>query len=335
MEKSGAKERILITGINGLVGSFLARIFLTHHYRIKAIKRKNSDLSLIHDIKDKIEWHEADILDTDALEPAFNNTDMVIHCAAMVSFSKKNKKKLFEINVQGTANIVNMCLSRHVKKLCYISSIAALGKPVDHDKYIDEHTPAKKETTKKNNYAISKHLAELEIWRGKQEGLQVFVFNPSVVLGPGIPGKSSTQIFDFIKKGIRFYPTGSTNVVDVRDLARLVYLAYENNLCNQNFIINACLVSYKTLFQKTACCFKQQLPDKKLSPWMLTLIYWFMQPLNFFNKQGSPVTKEILHLSTQAPFYDNSKLTKALHYNYHNLDDTLSWTCQNIMNGKL
>jgi nucleoside-diphosphate-sugar epimerase len=119
---------IFLTGCNGLIGSFIARKLLSENHRIKALKRPAADMSLLRDVYDKITWVEGDLSDIQLMDKYLEGTDTVIHCAAMISFSSSQKEKMFRSNVEGTANIVNSALKNNVKRFCYISSIAALGR---------------------------------------------------------------------------------------------------------------------------------------------------------------------------------------------------------------
>ena len=185
-------KMVLITGATGLVGSHLALHLLENNERIRAIYRTKTSIektkSLFklygkESLFEQIEWIEADINDIPSLEIAFKGVEYVYHCAALISFDPKDEKKLRKINIEGTANIVNFCLAFNVKKLCHVSSIAALGDLMEHETLITEETiwnPEKHHS----DYAISKYGAEMEIWRGLQEGLPVVIINPGVILGP-------------------------------------------------------------------------------------------------------------------------------------------------------
>ena len=121
--------KVLITGATGLVGSATAKKFLSEKHEVFALARPDSDRSLLADIAAKITWVEGDILDLSALEKAMENMDMVVHTAAVVSFIPKERKAMYKVNVEGTANVVNVCLKLGIGKLCHVSSIAAIGRP--------------------------------------------------------------------------------------------------------------------------------------------------------------------------------------------------------------
>jgi dihydroflavonol-4-reductase len=129
---------IAVTGANGLLGSFIVRKLIEQNEPFIALKRKGSDLSLLADVQAGIRWKDADILDPVSMEEALENVSEVIHAAAMVSFNPRDSRRIFMVNVEGTRNVVNACLTGNVKKLVYISSVAALGR-LKGQTEIDEH----------------------------------------------------------------------------------------------------------------------------------------------------------------------------------------------------
>lgn len=182
---------ILVTGGTGLVGATLLLHLTENEAKVTAIYRNLSKTERVktffkHQNKsqnfDKINWIEADILDIPSLEKAFSNIDTVYHCAALISFDPKDEALLRKTNIEGTANIVNFCIDKKVKKLCHVSSIAALGDLKEHEKIVSEATEWNPEVFH-SDYAISKYGAEMEVWRGFKEGVEVVIVNPGVVFG--------------------------------------------------------------------------------------------------------------------------------------------------------
>jgi dihydroflavonol-4-reductase len=189
--------KILVTGITGLLGSYLTKE-LAVLGELHGLRRKNSELDLLGDLCDRIIWHEGDINDLASLEEAFEGVDMVVHAAGFISYYPKDKEELIRINVEGTANVVNVMLQKNIKKLIHISSVAALGR-APQVSFIDENF--KWVTSPLNTpYGTSKYLGELEVWRAAQEGLDVMVFNPSVLLGKITDRRSSTAIYNYVLK---------------------------------------------------------------------------------------------------------------------------------------
>ena len=183
---------------------------------------------------DKIEWVQADILDIEALHALFKDVEYVYHCAALISFDPKDYPRLVKINIEGTANIVNLCLEHHIKKLCYVSSIAAIGP-----------SPKGLEATEDNEwsdsnvsvYGLTKHDAELEVWRGSQEGLPVVVVNPGVVLGPGFWNSGSGTFFKYASKEKKSFIPGGTGFVTIHDVVNAMVMLMESQIVRERFIL--------------------------------------------------------------------------------------------------
>ena len=250
---------ILLTGATGLLGSHIAYELLQQGKKIRALKRKDSNSTLTEkifsfytnehiELLNSIEWVEGDVLDLGSLEDAMVGITHVYHCAAMVSFLPKEKDKMMQVNIEGTANVVNAAMHAGVKKLCHISSIAALGSTIDGSLITEE-------TWWKNNpsnsyYAISKYGAEREVWRAAEEGLNVVIVNPSFIIGPGDTSKSSSEAFGILRKGASWYTNGVNGYVDVRDVAHAAIKLIESDVLNQRFILNAANLSYRSFFDK-------------------------------------------------------------------------------------
>ncbi|HNU15740.1 MAG TPA: SDR family NAD(P)-dependent oxidoreductase, partial [Chitinophagaceae bacterium] len=175
---------ILVTGGTGFLGSYIIKQLVERNYRVRAIRRNSKLPSWISkEVLDKVEWVEGDVLDVVALQDAMEEVDTVIHSAAIVSFIKKDRELMYHTNVEGTANVVNMALEKNVRRLIYISSVAALGRTANGGHVNEEK---KWEDSKVNtHYAKSKFKAELHVWRGISEGLDAVILNPSTILGFG------------------------------------------------------------------------------------------------------------------------------------------------------
>lgn len=320
---------ILITGANGLIGSFICRDLLRKDYKIRALKRENSDLSLISDIKEEIEWINGDILDPWVLESAMEGVEWVIHCAAFISYDSKDEDAMFKINVEGTANIVNACLKMGVPHLLHVSSVAAIGK--DKNKYIVDETSSVINLETATRYARSKYLSELEVWRGDTEGLKVIIVNPSLVIGPGDWTKSSTKIFKYIWDENRFYTGGVVNFVDVRDVSNAVIRLMEAKLFGERFIINAGSVSYKELFDKIADAFGKRRPNIQAKGLLIKLAIFADQWRAWFSNSKQLITDELEQVSKNKHVFDSTKIQSMPGFSFRSLDETTRWCCQRLM----
>jgi dihydroflavonol-4-reductase len=319
---------IFITGCNGLVGSFVARKLLSEGHAILALRRKNSDCSLLYDIQDQIEWIEGDVLDIGILNEAIKRCDTVIHTAAVISFSPKKRKEMYKINVEGTANIVNAALAGQVRHFCYISSIAALGRKKDTP--VVSETALWEDSDRNTHYAKSKYLAELEVWRGIEEGLPAFIVNPSVILGPGDWERGSTKLFKYIYNENKFYTNGNINYVDVYDVAEIIVRLLGKNVAGERFILNAGTMTYKELFERIAKAFGKKAPTIEVGT-LLAEVAWRIEHLRTLFHSNEPIiTKETARMSGYSYTYENAKIKQLLGYEFAPVKQSIERICQEL-----
>ncbi len=315
----------LLTGCNGLLGGHIARLLLKKGEKVLALKRKSSDLSFVADIQGAIEWIEGDILDYLMLEEAVHQADMVIHAAGLVSFQAKDRKKLYKVNAEGTANVVNACIRAGQKPLCHISSVAALGKP-PQQKVINEATRWDA-TAGHSDYAFSKNLGEQEVWRGVEEGLPAVILNPSVVLGAGNWQRSSLQLLNHAASQPAFYPPGILNYVDARNVAQAVYLVLQQELFASRFVLNAGHVPYATFYQQVAERLGLTPPLKTFTRWQARLAQMLSVAAKAFGPGKQVLSRDMLKSAFNEHKMDGSSICRTTGLHYHTLSETLDWAC--------
>jgi len=122
-------QQFLVTGGTGFVGSYIIKNLVEKGHRVRAIRRsKKLPFYISKEISNKIEWVNEDILDIISLQDAMRDVDVVIHSAAIVSFSKHDRSRMYQVNVEGTNNVVNAAIDTATKRLLHVSSVAALGR---------------------------------------------------------------------------------------------------------------------------------------------------------------------------------------------------------------
>lgn len=320
---------ILITGANGLIGSYVVRRFLAEGEKVGIFVRKNSDLSLLSEVHDKVSFFYGDISDINALREALEKANKVVHCAAIVSFGGVDEETMFKINVDGTKNVVNACIEAGVSQLVYISSVAAIGR--DPKLTTTDENALWTESPFNSAYAKSKYLAELEVWRGIEEGLCASMVNPSIVLGKGDWNRSSTVIFKNIFNGIAFYPTGSTNVVDVLDVAEAVYMLAKHNISGERYIISGHNIKYKDFFKSIAEGFEKKPPTIKMDKSLAIILYYISLPILYFFYKKRSINAETILISSSDFRYDNSKFMKRFGFSYRPLNETIERVCKELL----
>ena len=313
---------IFITGGTGFIGSYIIKYLLKRGYHnLIALKRKQSRMDLVQDPEQKIQWIEGDLMDEYCYQEALEKADYVIHAAAFIGFDPAARKKMYALNIQGTANLVNHCLAKNIKKFVHISSTAAIGR-FKKEQEIDEDSEWQKSIFN-SHYAITKHLSEMEVWRASAEGLPVAIINPSVVLGGGFWNTGSSNLFLKAWHGIPFYPKGKTGYVDVRDVAKTTIILMESEKINERYICNGGNLEYSELFKFMFEGFEKKGPSRILPNW-LGAIAWRVEKLkSFFTRQAPMITKETIRLSRNKYTYINHKSVQDLGITYISLEESI------------
>lgn len=318
-----------VTGANGLLGSFIIRKLIDDNEKFVAFRRPSSDTSLLDDVEDKIEWRHLDLLDPVAMDAPLQDVTTVIHGAAMLSFNPRHASLVSRINTEGTRNLVNACLANDVNRFVYISSVAALGRLKGQTK-IDEGNKWV-ENSKHTGYATSKYYAELEVFRGQEEGLSTVIVNPSVILAPADWKKSSARLFKYVWDKRAFYIEGSLNYVDVRDVAAATLALLNSGMENERFILNAGTVSFKEFFDGVAARFGRKPPMIKLNRNFLKIVAG-IEAFSARIRQAEPnIAPETARLAGTCFLYENKKIKNLLRLEFRTLDDTLDWCCRYYM----
>jgi len=323
--------KILITGGTGFLGSYIIKQLVEKNYAVRAIRRGNKLPTWISkEITDKVEWVEGDILDVVALQDAMESVDTVIHSAAIVSFLRKDREQMYQVNVEGTANVVNMALEKNVSRLVHISSVAALGRTAGGGHVNEEK---KWEESKVNtHYAKSKFKAELHVWRGVSEGLDAVILNPSTILGFGDWHSSSCAIFKQVYEGFNWYTPGINGFVDVEDVAKAVIHCMESDISEQRFIINGDTWPFKKLQDTIADNFKKKRPGRKTTPFLLAIAWRLEKVKSLLTGKKPLLTKESARVAQSQTFFENDKILKALPgFSFTPLEETIENACKKYL----
>ncbi|MCL2074021.1 MAG: NAD-dependent epimerase/dehydratase family protein [Marinilabiliaceae bacterium] len=328
---------ILVTGGTGLVGSHLLFSLTTKGYKVKAIYR---DKNRIVDVKkifafydsdfmtkfEQIEWIEADLCDYFTLEDTLKGVKQVYHAAAMVSFNPYESAKMLKINTDGTANLMNACLFNKVEKVCYVSSIASLGK--QYDGGIIDETVEWHPDNQRSAYAYSKFRAEMEVWRTANEGINVVIVNPSVIIGPVDWKRSSGKLFYSVKKGMPFYTNGATGFVDVRDVVNAIILLMNSDTVNERFILNSENLSFKEFYTMMAETMNKLKPFIKATKF-LTEIGWRLNLVICFIARKAPaITSDTARTAQIISKYSAQKFSQRFDYHFIPVKDAVKNTAK-------
>ncbi len=315
-------KKILVTGGSGLVGSELIKQLLDEGNNVTAIYN-NTPLSFHSSSLTSI---KCDILDTVSLEDAMEGVTHLYHCAGIVSFGPKQKKQLFAINIEGTANVVNAALNAGVKKMIHVSSVSALGRIREGETVTEEMNWT--EENSNSLYGKSKYLGEIEVWRGIGEGLNAVIVNPSLIMGAGDWNKGSSEIFKSAYEEFPWFTEGVSGFVDVRDVARVMILLMNSEITNERFIVSAENVSFKSVFTEMANCFGKKPPHRLVTPTIAGLVWRWEAIKSKMTGKDPLLTKETVRTAQAKVYFDNSKLKNSLkEFQFYPLKETIHHTC--------
>jgi dihydroflavonol-4-reductase len=323
---------ILVTGGTGLVGSRLLYDLTSRGEKVRALKRKSSNLDAVRrvfsyytdrpgDLLYNIEWVDADIQNIDSMMEVMQNVRHVYHAAAYVSFNPADREILIQNNVNGTRNIVNACLAHAVKKLCYVSSTAALG-PAGDKKLIDENCMWVADRLN-SGYSDSKFHAEMEVWKGIEEGLKAVIVNPSVIFGPGFWDKGSSSLFTNIFRGLKFYSHGITGYVSLEDVSSAMIALMKSNKSGERYILSSENLSYREVFNMIAASLGVKEPSIEATPLMANIALR-LEDLRSMLGAKRVLTRETVNASRSKALFSNSKFSEEFKVHFQPIKPTIS-----------
>lgn len=237
---------------------------------------------------------------------------------------------MYQVNVEGTANVVNMALEKNVRRLVHISSVAALGRTANGGHVNEEK---KWEESKVNtHYAKSKFKAELHVWRGISEGLDAVILNPGTILGYGDWQNSSCAIFKQMYEGFKWYTSGINGFVDVEDVAKAAVLLMESDISEQRFVVNSENWPFKKLQDTIAVTFGKKKPYRLATPFLLNLSWRIEKLKSFFTGKRPLLTRESARVAVSHTLFENDKILNALPgFSFTPLEETIRKSCKNYL----
>ena len=319
-----------VTGANGFLGVHIINHLLLDGYEVLAIKRPNASLSEFEIVKKAyqnkginyihLQWFDCELYDTEGLSIAFDKVDYIIHLAGNISYLQRDLPKLLEINKEYTANVVNVALKSGVKKLLYCSSIAAISKTTDGS-MVTENREWDDEIAH-SNYGYTKFLGECEVWRAAEEGLPVVVINPGVILGIGDWTKGSNKLFKNAETNFPFYSQGVIGWVGVYDVAKVSIELCLSEVVNKRFLLISENLSYKQISDYMTSALSTKKPKIEIKGFLYKIAYAVFAAKEFLGI-GGMLSKETVRASVAKNCFDNSKIKKALNFEFMPMEDVV------------
>jgi len=323
-------EKILVTGGTGLLGSYLLRALLLENKEVRALYRNQYPLLLSKEEINRINWLRGDVLDVSALEDSMSGISQVYHCAGMVSFNPARVNEMMKINVEGTANVVNIALESGVQKLVHVSSVSALGRKRNH--VTVNETVKWDEEANLSAYGNSKYQGEMEVWRGISEGLDAVIVNPTIILGFSDWHKGSSAMFKNAYREFPWYTDGTSGFVDSMDVAEIMIQLMESEISAERFILSAENRSYKDIFSNMALAFGKKPPHRKANPFLSGLVWRFEKIKNLFSSSDPLLTRETAETAQTHVAFDNAKILNSLPgFRFRSIDESIAQYCREYL----
>lgn len=328
----------LVTGASGLIGSHLLIELALRKRPVRAIKRQETDLStvkeLFHYYREEdgmalfsgIEWVNADLRDPTALKDAMKGVERVFHSAGFVSYDPRDQERLMELNAEATKDLVDLALQEGVRAFGHVSSTAALGRPLD-GRPVDE-TAKWRVDHRNSDYAVSKYMAEREVWRAREEGLPVVIVNPCIVLGPGDPKRSSTTIIGGVSDGSPFYPPGANAFVDVRDVAKTqVDLLDSEEHEGERFLLIGENRSFQSVMKRIAEELEKKAPGFQAGRMLMEATWRSEAVIRMLTGRTPKITKTTARNGLHKIIYSAEKAEKAFGFSPKPVDEAIRNAC--------
>jgi len=299
--------KILVTGATGFLGHHLVKRLIGEGNEVRILKEKDTLMDLLNGLK--IEVFEGDIRDFESVKKAVSSCEIVFHLAGLISYWSRQNSLQFEINVNGTKNVVQACLEEKVKRLIYTSSTGAVG--FKEGKLADEETEFNLGSLG-IAYCDTKYLAEKEIQKGVKEGLDAVMVCPGSMYGPGdIRRIKEDPVF---LKGVSslFYVKGGLGVVDVEDVVEGEILAWKKGKKGERYILVGENLSFYDI-RKTIAEILGKNPPKIALPYLVFLfISYILNWTSYLTEKRPKFTPENAKLNGMYLYFSNEKAKKEL-----------------------
>ncbi len=319
--------RALVTGATGLVGANLVDVLNRAGWQVRILRRPTSRLDALEGLA--YEDAVGDILDRESLLRAMEGVDVVFHVAGAADHWRTTRERLYRVNVDGTRTVVQAALEARISRLVYTSSIAAIGPAPDPAHPVDE-THRFTLSPEIFPYGHSKWLAEKEVRKGVERGLDAVIVNPAIVIGPRDSHLITGSMFITLlrSRGLPFAPRGGSGVVAARDVALGHLRAAEMGRTGERYILSAENMTHKELACMLADALGVPGPRWELPSWMAPPLATLVEGLRALGIKV-PTRGSTLRMSVYWFYVNNEKSRRELGLTYGPLPDAvqeaLSW----------
>jgi dihydroflavonol-4-reductase len=300
--------RALVTGGTGFVGSNLALRLAERHWEVRILERPGASRELLEG--GPFEFISGDVLQPETLPPAMRGMDVVFHAAGVVDYWNQGVERMYQVNVEGTRNVMEAALHSGVDRVIHTSSSATLG--IHPDVLVDE-TFDFNVKAERFVYGHSKYLAEQIVFDSIKKGLPAVIVNPTTVIGPRDVRKvSSGMVVEVVRHCVPpLIPPGGINIVPICDAAQGHIEAALKGRLGERYILGGENLSHLQLYQVIANVVGCGMKLRAMPRWQVTLIAGLTDMLQPKTSGPVPLTGDRLRLESQFFYYDTTKARSA------------------------
>lgn len=300
---------VLITGATGFVGSNLAAALAARGDRVRVLRRAGSRMDALEGIP--VEEIVGNILDPGSVPAAMEGCDLVFHAAGLSHYGRTLRNIVYDVNVQGTRNVMQAALHARVPRVVHTSSIAALGFPPRGQ--VADESQGFPDELRWWAYGHSKHLAEEEVRKMVAQGLSAVIVNPAIVFGPrDVNFISGVLLRASVRGHLRFVPPGGSSVVHVGDAVAGHLAAAARGRTGERYILAGENLTHREIARIVAEVTGGPGPLAVLPHWSLPPLAWVMDTLNVTRRRPPVITGEHIRLGGETFYVDNRKAVRQL-----------------------
>lgn len=324
------KRLYIVTGANGHLGSTIIRMLKRKHADIRGLilpQEEAEDAPCVRYI-------HGDVRDKASLEPLFEGTEgyevIFIHTAGIIDITEDVTEFMYDVNVNGTRNVIELCTEHNVKRLLYVSSVHAIP---EKDKYqVLEEVERFSPDAVVGGYAKTKAEATQLVLDAVREGLDAVVVHPSGILGPYDNEHNHNHLVQMVKSYISGHlpacVNGGYDFVDVRDVARGCLAAVERGRSGECYILSNRHYEVKDVLNMIRSIYGgRKLPV--LPMWMAKAAAPVLEKSAKRKKERPLYTKYSLYTLNSNDKFSHDKATRELGYKprdlFKTMKDTIGW----------
>ncbi len=304
--------KVLVTGANGFLGSWLTKRLIADGHVVTALVRKSSDLSELAGIEPQ--YFYGDINDIDSLKKSIKDQEVVYHLAGAIAYNKADRPLMEKVNVEGTQNVVQVCTELKTPKLLHLSSVVAIGSSFKKE-VLNENSEYKIKNLNLGYFETKRKAEELVMAAAKAGHLHAVCVNPSTIYGAGDAKKGSRKTQVKVAKGnFPFYTNGGVNVVAVEDVVQGILLAVDKGRSGERYILSGENMTIKELFQKIADFAEVPAPKIFMPNWALHSLGAIGDMLTALGLKGG-ISQENAYTASMFHWFDSTKARRELGFN--------------------